>query len=493
VVYNLKSKVLLLVLLFFLTSSFEEVVFGALKKNKTGSVSSKNQRSKNKAKDKSSKKYKVSKKTKKKHKPKIYVRKVDLNEIKILDTRTLAEGVVYKKVQFGKEPLKIITHLVEATFDSTQNKVCVLKAQNNVTGLDYLKNIYEDFQFELTRIYEGELLALINANFWSAYLNYPIGILVTDGEIISMRKYKEWTSILFDRENRPYIDNFELYGEIIFPDKERLRIDNVNKRTENDKAVIYNKYFGDSLPKIYIKDLERMVEQTVKEMTLSQNDIDTLDIEIDTNELRAQIIKELQYESKEFSTYKYIFQYLDKPFINRKVRVKLLQIDTGVVSIPSDGFVLSIPAEFVKSNLRKGDVAELLFTTDRLLYIEFVNGISGTPRLVRKGVARHEAYQEGSRGYRFIGAQLPRTCLGTNMSKTKLYLIYVEASQSSGSLGANLTQLAAIAKKLGCYDAVNLDGGGSSSMIVNGEKVGSNGTSNGRKIAVAIGVLKNSK
>jgi len=508
--YGLKTKIVLLILIFFAVSLCDAVVFSAPKKSKSVSVSSNKKKkeiiSKNKSsnksqyskkeitsKNKSFQKSKYSKSAKKKRKPKIYVRKVALNEISILETKKLAEGVEYKKVQFGKDPLKIIAHLVEADFDSTQNKVCVLKARNNVTGLDYLKNIYDDYHFELTRIYEGDLLALVNANFWSAYLNYPIGLLISDGEVISMKKYKEWSSVLFDKENRPYIDNFELFGEIIFPNKERIEIDNVNKRTENDNVVVYNKYFGDSLPKIYVRDLEKMVEQTIKNMTLGQNDLDTFEIEIDTNQVRNQILKELQYESKEYSTIKYAFQYLEKPIINERVKVKLLQIDTGVVAIPSDGFVLSLPLDFKRSRWKVGDVAELFFYTNKLRYIEFENGVSGTPRLVRKGVARHEAYQEGSRGYRFIGAQLPRTCLGTNMSKTKLYLIYVETSRSSGSLGANLTQLATIAKKLGCYDAVNLDGGGSSSMVINGEKVAGTGNSNGRKISVAIGVLKNSK
>jgi len=325
--YGLKTKIVLLILIFFAVSLCDAVVFSAPKKSKSVSVSSNKKKkeiiSKNKSsnksqyskkeitsKNKSFQKSKYSKSAKKKRKPKIYVRKVALNEISILETKKLAEGVEYKKVQFGKDPLKIIAHLVEADFDSTQNKVCVLKARNNVTGLDYLKNIYDDYHFELTRIYEGDLLALVNANFWSAYLNYPIGLLISDGEVISMKKYKEWSSVLFDKENRPYIDNFELFGEIIFPNKERIEIDNVNKRTENDNVVVYNKYFGDSLPKIYVRDLEKMVEQTIKNMTLGQNDLDTFEIEIDTNQVRNQILKELQYESKEYSTIKYAWKNL---------------------------------------------------------------------------------------------------------------------------------------------------------------------------------------
>ncbi len=489
----LKAKIIFLLIVIFILTSFDISIGSTSKKNKTSTQLSKSTNAKKVTKKNQTKKSNK-KKTKKRRKPRIVFRKVALNYLTNLETKTLAEGVVYKKVQFGKEPLKIIVHLVEVDFDSLPNNICVLKAKNNINSLDYLKNIFDDYYFELTRINEGQLLALVNANFWSAYMNYPIGLLISDGEIISMKKYKEWSSVLFDYENRPYIDNFDLSGEIIFSNNYKFKIDNVNKRTEKDEVVMYNKYFGDSVPKIYLPDLEKLVNQTINSIKMNMDIEDTSEIEVDTNEIIEEIVRDFQLKSKEFSTLKYIFRYLEKPAINKKVKVELMCIDTGIVSIPSDGFVVCVPNENSEGRkLKKGEVAEMYFYTDKLRYIEFENGVSGTPRLVRKGVARHEAYQEGSRGYRFIGSQLSRTGLGTNMSKTKLFLFFVESSKSSNSVGSSLLQLAIIAKKLGCYDAINLDGGGSSGMIIGGERVCTNGNANRRKISAAIGVTKISK
>ncbi|MGC8748753.1 MAG: phosphodiester glycosidase family protein [Candidatus Kapaibacteriota bacterium] len=428
-------------------------------------------------------------KKKSKRKARIIVRKVALNFVKELESEVLGNGVVYKKIQFGKDQLRILVHVVAVDIDSTPNAIKVLKARNSIDGLDYLKNIYDDHNFELTRVYGGELLALANANFWSAFLNYPIGILVADGEVISMKKYKEWSSIFFDEDNRPYIDNFDLSCQLILPTSNRIEIDNVNKRTNEDRVVLYNKYYGDTIPKLHIKDFDKILQETISSIVSNLDYTDSSEIEIDTNEIRNQIMLTKMEESKEFATKKLLFRYLESPAINEKVKVEFLRADTGIIQIPSDGFVLTLPTENNYGlNLKKGDQCHLIFTTNKFSYIKFMNAVSGTPRLVRKGVAKHEAYQEGSRGYRFIGSNLPRTAIGTNMSKTRIYLFVVESSRANNSVGANLTQLAHIAKKIGCYDAMNLDGGGSSILIVKGKRVNRTEGSNGRKISVAIGI-----
>lgn len=432
---------------------------------------------------------KTKNKASKSKKKKIFSQKVALNIVKTVETLEIQEGIVYKRMQFGLDPRRILVHVIEVDIDSTPYEVRILKAKNIIDGLDYLKNIYEDFQFELTRVYGGDLLAVANANFWSAFRNYPIGILVCDGEVVSMKKYKEWSTVFFDLDNRPYIENFQISGELILRNGKRIIIDNVNRRNESDVSVLYNKYFGDTIPKVHFEDIEKEVQETVLALYSNMDLSDSTELVIDTNEIRNQIIQSHRQENKEFSTLKLVFRYLEPALINRKVKIEFLGLDSGVVVIPPSGFVVTLSdVGLPQLGLKKGDVCHLLFSTDRHSYIPFRSAVSGTPRLVRKGIAKHEAYQEGSRGYRFIGSQLPRTALGTNMSKTKLYLFVVEASKANQSLGANLSQLSYIAKKIGCFDAMNLDGGGSSIMLIGGKRVGGNEEINGRRISGAIGI-----
>jgi exopolysaccharide biosynthesis protein len=60
----------------------------------------------------------------------------------------------------------------------------------------------------------------------------------------------------------------------------------------------------------------------------------------------------------------------------------------------------------------------------------------------------------------------PRTALGYTTSG-KIVLMAVEGDNSSaGYPGITLLELASLLNSLGCTDAVNLDGGGSSSMVI---------------------------
>jgi exopolysaccharide biosynthesis protein len=487
--------ILLLGLSLFVIPEYE--VFSKIKTKKksvaTTSKAKKTTKTKTKAQKGTKKPKKTTKKTKKKwKKQRIPSKRVALNVSKILETTELTDGIVYKRVQFGNDNARIIAHLVETDIEGAPSSIAILKAKNSIDELDHLKNIYDDFYFELSRIYEGQIFALTNGSFWSAYTNYPIGILVIDGEVVGMKKYRNWSSTFFDESSRPYIDNFELEGSIIKSNRKKITIDNVNRRVSENDIVLYNAYYGDTIPKVKRKDVEALLKEYLLKYYREEFIEDSTEAELDTTELRSQIIDLKRAESQEFSTVKVVCSYLEKPAINRPIDCKIVAIDTGAVAIPVNGFVISIPKHnFFQYNFEVGENIQLKFETDRYRYISFKNAVSGTPRIVRKGGARPEAYQEGSRGRRFIGGQLPRTAIGTNFAKTKIYLIVVEPTNvHSQTYGATLSQLAVIAKRLGCYDAMNLDGGGSSSLIVNGTKVSSPIGSDGRKVSVGVGVVK---
>ena len=119
-------------------------------------------------------------------------------------------------------------------------------------------------------------------------------------------------------------------------------------------------------------------------------------------------------------------------------------------------------------------------------------GISGSPRLVRNGIAKQEAAIEGNSSGRFINWQLPRTAIGFDKSRTKLLLAVVEGTDSKKSqYGASLQDLANIMKALGAYQAMNLDGGGSSTFVIDGKNLlRANDSQNSRKLSIIFGVKK---
>jgi hypothetical protein len=84
------------------------------------------------------------------------------------------------------------------------------------------------------------------------------------------------------------------------------------------------------------------------------------------------------------------------------------------------------------------------------------DAVAGLPQLLDHGRVLPEAG----------GAIHPRTAVGLDASGRWLYVVVVDGRQPGYSMGMNLRELAEYMRGLGCYDAVNLDGGGSSIMVL---------------------------
>lgn len=80
----------------------------------------------------------------------------------------------------------------------------------------------------------------------------------------------------------------------------------------------------------------------------------------------------------------------------------------------------------------------------------------------------------------------PRTAIGVN-ADGKVMMVVVDGRQARYSLGLSMRGFARLMKRLGAVDAVNLDGGGASTMVVEGEVV--NRPSDGRLRHVTTAAL----
>lgn len=98
--------------------------------------------------------------------------------------------------------------------------------------------------------------------------------------------------------------------------------------------------------------------------------------------------------------------------------------------------------------------------------------VNGGPRLLRNGVIEIAVAAEGFNWqenpefyYRFGVRRNPRTLAGIT-AKGKLLLVTVDGRQPGWSVGASFKESAQIMRSLGAVDAVNLDGGGSTTMTI---------------------------
>lgn len=141
---------------------------------------------------------------------------------------------------------------------------------------------------------------------------------------------------------------------------------------------------------------------------------------------------------------------------------KVVAVSTSALAIPEDGFVIVGPAQ--KLN-RFADEKNIKLEVSTIPNWNDVNHIiSGGPYLVKNGGVYVDVSEQklGS-----IGGRNPRTAVGYT-ADNNLIIVTVDGRESS-SVGMTLFELANFMKSIGCYNAMNLDGGGSTVLYVDGK------------------------
>lgn len=163
--------------------------------------------------------------------------------------------------------------------------------------------------------------------------------------------------------------------------------------------------------------------------------------------------------------------------------------------IPENGAVLSAygpRADAVKATNDGDTVKVLLATLPRIKHGATPSAlIGGWPRILKNGVnvAAEAATVEGTLS-RNAEARHPRTAIGFSRDSSRVYLLTVDG-RSENSGGATLIELAGLLRKLGAWDAMNFDGGGSTTMVVGGRVVNMPSDSAGeRAVGNALMVVK---
>ncbi|HEY0454483.1 phosphodiester glycosidase family protein, partial [Actinophytocola sp.] len=94
--------------------------------------------------------------------------------------------------------------------------------------------------------------------------------------------------------------------------------------------------------------------------------------------------------------------------------------------------------------------------------------VGGLPVLLREGAIDPQVDSAGNAGFRGVN---PRTAIAVADAGRRLLLVTVDGRQPGRSVGISLRDLAALLQSLGARDAINLDGGGSTTMVANGRVV----------------------
>lgn len=184
----------------------------------------------------------------------------------------------------------------------------------------------------------------------------------------------------------------------------------------------------------------------------------------------------------------------------RRNRIIRIRDGEGSSAIPLDGFVISAcgsAREWVVPNLRVGSPVRL---DSKLMPVEseMTNSwrraawvVGGGPQLIKDGMVAI-TFEDEKFAAKFVTDPHPRTAIA-RLKDGRMLVATVDGRQPGVSTGVSLPELANLLLEFGATDAINLDGGGSTTMVVSGKLVNNPSDQTGeRPVSDAILVLPRS-
>jgi hypothetical protein len=325
----------------------------------------------------------------------------------------------------------------------------IVKVQRSSPELELQTTLGLGTKFGLTTLSEqiktlppgtGRAVAGINGDYYrteNPYIGDPKGLQIVRGEVVSGPA--EWTCFWIDGAGEPHMTNVLSRFEVTWPNGQKLPF-GLNEERTAGTAVLFTSAIGTST---------RTSGGT--EIVLGRHGTNTWLPLKPGQTFMAEV---------------------------REVR------EAGDTPVTKDQAVLSIGSQALSrlSAVNPGTVLQLSTAT-----VPDLNGastaIGGGPALVRAGKViggRNDA-----------NVRHPRAAVGWN--KDFFFLVEVDGRQRNLSVGMTVPELSEYLIKLGCQEAMSLDGGGSATFWVYGQVMNSPSEGRERGMANALVVVQKEK
>lgn len=313
---------------------------------------------------------------------------------------------------------------------NTNLQLHTLLANGDTIGLNPIPDQISQLPPEL-----GKPLAAINGDYYYAKAPYkgdPKGLQISRGELISAPI--DWTCVWFDTNGIPTMGIVTSQLSVTWPNGAETAV-GLNELRAPNSAVIYTKAVGKST--FTSGGLELILE--------GQKDSPWLPLQ--PGETYSAVVRQVR--------------------------------QSGNSPTSPDTIVLSIGPKLMRSvpKLKPGAVLRISTETSPSLR-GIPTAISGGPALIRDA--------EILVGWSAI--RHPRTALGWN--KDHIFFVQVDGRQSGHSVGMTYSELAEYMQKLGCQEALNLDGGGSATFWMLGQVMNSPSRGQSRDIANGLVLIQ---
>jgi len=346
-------------------------------------------------------------------------------------TRPVGPGIFYHKIHQDEGPWSIRVLEIDLTnqFVSLQT----MKAHHTVVGREKLSHMAKSSSSSGYWVVGG-----INADFFSSS-GIPHGVQVSDGKILT--DPSTWSVFGLTSTRKPFIARVLLQATVLADEGVSHPIHHINKKGGANEMTLYSSQMGSH--REYVNNsTEIILSSTNGQLNLC----DTLIVVVDS--------------------------VLSKS--NR-------------CPVPSAGFILAADGraqKFVENYAAVGDTWKIYLAFQP--GYEILEAVSGGPRLIRNGNISVENTAEGISDI-FATTRHPRSAIGFNTEGTHVYFVTVDGRQPGYSVGMSLYELADFMIQFGIAEAVNLDGGGSTTLVVRDSVVNRPSDDSGeRPIANAI-------
>jgi exopolysaccharide biosynthesis protein len=344
-------------------------------------------------------------------------------EEKIID-----DGISYKKIVNQTDTLSI--DILKIDLSKNTYEIRSVKANNLLhekSTTSKMTEVLKDSGYQV--------IAAINADFFEKD-GEIINNMIANSEIVKATKFTDSpfnsfvnSQFAITKENKLLIENFVFSGYLIFPDGTVESIKRINSSADSNSISLYNKFEGDLTPTT--PENWEVVEFLLKPIQLISDTI--------------KCIVENRFDKSGNSIYSQ-----DEIILSANNRFAFY-LDRSIEVSDTLAVVLNF-----NPNIKN------IFTL-----------VGGWPRLVADG-RNQILINKNIEGVvpNFSEKRHPRTGVGFSKDSTVVYFITVDGRQKT-SRGMTLKEFAVLMIEQGVYQGLNLDGGGSTTMIVEGEIVNS--------------------
>lgn len=280
----------------------------------------------------------------------------------------------------------------------------------------------------LSMVERTQAIAAVNGSYFGLDGSI-IGLLKIDGQIASTPELPR-TALGIMPDGKLLIDQVQYDGKVLLPDGQTVTINAVNRERGENELIVYNGMYAPA--------------------TGSNN---------------------------------YGQEYV---VVNDKVTA----IIPSNSPIPSEGVVLSAHGEAAKlmSTLKVGDTVKIQQTLGTVW--DNTEQVLGAGPMLVKNSSVFLTTKIEEFGSDVAGGRAPRTAIGLK-TDGQILAVVVDGRQED-SIGMTLLELALFMQELGAQDAMNLDGGGSSEMVVKGKIVNQPSDGHERRVGDALVILPSS-